>query len=50
VKPSDAPLLVGFKPRYRVGETLEMQCFINNTYPAANITWFINGMAVSNDR
>ena len=40
-------MLVGFKPRYRVGELLEMQCFINNPYPAANITWFINGMAVS---
>jgi hypothetical protein len=48
VKPSEAPLVVGLKTRYRVGETLEMQCFINNTYPAANITWFINGMAVRN--
>ena len=47
VKPSEAPLLVGFKSRYRVGETLDMQCFINNTYPSANITWFINGIAVT---
>ncbi len=47
VKPSDAPVLVGLKPRYRVGETLEMSCYINNTYPAANISWYINGVTVT---
>ena len=46
VKPNERPQVFGFKPRYRVGDTLSMTCFVNNTFPAANLTWFINGKRV----
>ena len=46
VKPSERPQVFGFKPRYRVGDTLSMTCYVNNTFPAANLTWFVNGKRV----
>ena len=46
VKPVGRPLVVGHKSRHRVGDTLKMDCYINNTFPSANITWFINGKMV----
>lgn len=46
VKPKDRPQVFGFKPRYRVGDTLGMTCYVNNTFPAANLTWFINGKRI----
>ena len=47
VKPEDRPSVVGFKSRHRVGDTLSMTCYINNTFPAANLTWFVTGKRVS---
>jgi len=46
VKPEDRPSVVGFKSRHRVGDTLSMTCYINNTFPAANLTWFVTGKRV----
>ncbi len=46
MKPTSRPLVSGFKPRYRVGDTLNMTCELRETFPAANITWFVNGQKV----
>ena len=46
VKPEDRPSVTGFKSRHRVGDTLQMTCYINNTFPAANLTWFVTGKMV----
>lgn len=46
VKPVERPTVVGFKPRYRIGDTLQMTCYVNETFPSANITWFITGKRV----
>ena len=46
VKPEDRPSVTGFKTRHRVGDTLQMTCYINNTFPAANLTWFVTGKRV----
>ena len=46
VKPEERPSVVGFKPRHRVGDKLHMTCYINNTFPAANLTWFVAGKTV----
>ena len=47
VKPEGRPTVSGFKTRHRVGDTLQMTCFINNTFPEANLTWFVSGKIVS---
>ena len=46
MKPEDRPSVTGFKTRHRVGDTLQMTCYINNTFPAANLTWFVTGKRV----
>lgn len=46
VKPKLRPNIAGFKSSYRVGDQLQATCYINNTYPAANLTWFVNGKMV----
>ena len=46
VKPEDRPQVVGFKPRYRVGDILNITCHLRNTFPSANITWFVSGEKV----
>ena len=46
VKPEERPSVTGFKPRHRVGDKLHMTCYINNTFPAANLTWFVAGKMV----
>ncbi|XP_071747493.1 uncharacterized protein [Lepeophtheirus salmonis] len=43
VQPADRPEVIGFKNTYQVGEKLNMTCSLKNTFPSANITWFING-------
>ena len=30
----------------RVGDTLKMKCYVNSTFPSANVTWFVNGKMV----
>ena len=47
VKPEERPQIVDFKARHRVGDILSMTCLINNTFPAANLTWFVTGKRVS---
>ena len=47
MKPEERPTVSGFKTRHRVGDTLQMTCFINNTFPEANLTWFVSGKIVS---
>lgn len=46
VEPASRPTVSGFKSRYQIGDSLEMDCFINSTFPSANITWFINNEMV----
>ena len=40
------PTVKGFKPSYRVGDVLNMTCSLADTFPAANLTWFISGEKV----
>ena len=47
VKPASRPLVTGFRPSYRVGDVLNVTCVVADTFPAANITWFISGERVS---
>ena len=51
VKPESRPVIVGeYKggtgPRSRAGDTLKMKCYVNSTFPSANVTWFVNGKMV----
>ena len=36
----------GTGPRSRAGDTLKMKCYVNSTFPSANVTWFVNGKMV----
>ena len=46
VKPVSRPLVTGFRSSYRVGDVLEAKCVVADTFPAANLTWFISGERV----
>lgn len=39
----DAPTMVGLRPSYRVGETLNVTCTARDARPPANVTFFMNG-------
>lgn len=41
--PQTDPYITGLKPRYHVGESLRANCTLEESYPAANITWLQNG-------
>lgn len=54
VKPESRPVIVGeykggTSPRSRAGDTLKMKCYVNSTFPSANVTWFVNGKMVSSE-
>lgn len=46
VKPEDRPLIVVSKQRFRIGDTLKMTCILKETFPSANMTWFVSGKMV----
>lgn len=41
--PRKDPLISGLKPRYRLGDILKTNCTSKDSYPAANLTWYVNG-------
>lgn len=41
--PQRGPIIVGGKPRYSVGDTVELNCTSLRSSPATNLTWYING-------
>ncbi|XP_020286415.1 uncharacterized protein LOC109856021 [Pseudomyrmex gracilis] len=40
--PSEMPSIQGLKRKYRVDETLRLNCTSDRSKPAANLTWYIN--------
>ena len=48
VKPASRPEISGLKPRFRVGDVTNITCQLFNTFPSANITWFVSGQKVNN--
>ncbi len=46
VKPPSRPLVSGVRPSYRAGDRLNATCSLADTFPAANLTWFISGQRV----
>lgn len=45
--PSDGPKITGGRPRYRIGEMVDVNCTSGTSKPAATLQWFINGEQVS---
>ena len=43
---SAGPLITGSKGRYNVGDNLSLNCSMAGTWPAANLTWYINNKKV----
>ncbi|XP_039283903.1 cell adhesion molecule 2 [Nilaparvata lugens] len=46
VVPQSRPVLMGVKPRYRIGDTLRANCTSPGSRPAANLTWVLNDQSV----
>ena len=44
---SAGPLISGSRGRYNVGDTASLNCSMAGTWPAANLTWYINNQKVS---
>ncbi len=38
--PQRGPIIVGGKPRYSVGDTVELNCTSLRSSPATNLTWY----------
>ena len=49
VSPSSRPLVRGLAPlgHYKPGDVVNLTCSSPDSFPAANISWFINGNKVS---
>lgn len=45
--PKDGPRITGGKPRYHVGDTVNVNCTSGTSKPAATLQWFINGEQVN---
>lgn len=50
VKPDARPSLSGLRPHYRVGDVTNATCVVKDTFPTANISWFINGDKIANPK
>lgn len=48
--PREDPLISGLLNRYRLGEVLRANCSSEMSYPAANLTWYVNGYPVDASR
>lgn len=46
IPPIEDPKITGIKHRYRVGDYLKAECKSRQSFPAANLTWFVNGQDV----
>ena len=44
---SAGPLISGNEGRYKVGDTVSLNCSMAGTWPAANLTWYVNNHQVS---
>ncbi|XP_061936738.1 uncharacterized protein LOC107995727 isoform X5 [Apis cerana] len=40
--PSQGPSILGLRRKYRIGDTLRLNCTSGRSKPAANLTWYIN--------
>lgn len=45
--PEDGPRIEGLRQMYGVGDYLEANCTAKMTFPAAEVTWYINNLEVS---
>jgi len=43
VSPSSRPSVTGLQTRYKPGDIINITCTSNSSFPASNISWFING-------
>ncbi|CAG2059130.1 unnamed protein product, partial [Timema podura] len=41
--PEDGPRISGGRPRYQIGDTVNVNCTSGRSKPAAQLIWFING-------
>ncbi|XP_018322174.1 uncharacterized protein LOC108734906 [Agrilus planipennis] len=44
--PQSEPLIVGVKKRYRQGDVVKADCISRNSWPAVNLTWYLNDRPV----
>ncbi|XP_031778177.1 uncharacterized protein LOC116415961 isoform X2 [Nasonia vitripennis] len=44
--PSHRPSISGLRSKYRVNDTLKLNCSLKYSKPAANLTWYINNKQV----
>eukprot|EP00090_Calanus_glacialis_P017519 TRINITY_DN27267_c0_g1_i1.p1 TRINITY_DN27267_c0_g1~~TRINITY_DN27267_c0_g1_i1.p1 ORF type:complete len:311 (-),score=17.10 TRINITY_DN27267_c0_g1_i1:434-1366(-) len=49
VSPSSRPHVTGLQTRYKPGDVLNITCLSADSFPAANISWFINGNKASSN-
>jgi len=47
VSPSSRPHVTGLQNHYKPGDVLNITCISSDSFPAANISWFINGNKAS---
>lgn len=47
--PAEKPTLTVDKYRYAAGEQIQANCTSRASYPAANLTWFVNGQQVGSN-
>ncbi|XP_044758858.1 cell adhesion molecule 3-like isoform X2 [Coccinella septempunctata] len=48
--PRSDPHISGFKTKYRVGEILRANCTSGSSYPAVNLTWYVNDQSVDSTK
>ena len=46
VGPAKGPIISGAEESYRIGDKLLMNCTLEKTKPAANMSWYINNHKV----
>ena len=46
VSPQTRPQVTGLQSHYKPGDTVNISCLCPSSFPAANISWFINGNKV----
>lgn len=43
VLPEEGPKITGGRPRYQIGDEVNVNCTSGRSKPATHLTWFING-------
>lgn len=43
VLPDEGPRITGGRPRYQIGDTVNVNCTSGRSKPATHLNWFING-------